>query len=441
MMVRYTACSRIYTHLLILLTLVGLGMWARPALAQTTEPRVLVRFAADVTPETRDALIASLGGELVTWMPQIQVAEVRLGVQYEMVSASAAALMAADPAVVYVEVDGEVAAAGDFTYNDPDFADATLWYGLRQVEAPAVWETTQGAANTIIAVVDSGIRLEHPEFDGRLVTGYDFVNEDAQPDDDFGHGTHVAGTIAAGLNNGQGIAGVCPRCRLMPIKVLNALGCGSYVDLTQGILYAVDHGAKVINISLGSSLTSQTVLEAVNYALARGVVIVAAAGNFGNDRPFYPAAYEGVISVGATDRSGVRWIRSNYGPTVDFMAPGEMIYSAYHDLDNLYQGYTYLSGTSMAAPYVSGLVGLLRSAAPTLTQGEVYEALRLGAREVRAQDAAELLGNGLVNAVGAFAAPVPTLAEALRQLSHDDDGILEPAVSHVIYLPELASND
>jgi thermitase len=147
-----------------------------------------------------------------------------------------------------------------------------------------------GSQQIIIAVVDSGIKLNHPEFKGRLVAGYDFSNKDAVPDDDSGHGTHVAGIVAAALDNGEGVAGVCPNCALMPVKVLNENNLGSWSQLARGILFAVDNGARVLNLSLGASTSSETLASAIDYAIESGVIVIAAAGTFNSDEPFYPAA-------------------------------------------------------------------------------------------------------------------------------------------------------
>ena len=228
----------------------------------------------------RDALVAEMGGELVTWMHQINVAEIRLPVQDGAAIASLPAMpLIANGIVTNVESDLVVEATT--LPNDPDMSNEMMSYGLEQVHAVDAWNVITGSQEIIIAVVDSGIKLDHPEFVGRLTAGYDFVNGDDQANDDVGHGTHVAGIIAAALDNGQGVAGVCPNCRLMPVKVLNANNIGSWSSLAQGILFAADNGARVINLSLGASVSSDTLASAIQFALDKGVVVVAAAGNNG----------------------------------------------------------------------------------------------------------------------------------------------------------------
>jgi thermitase len=334
--------------------------------------------------------------------------------------------------VTYAESDLVVEATA--SYNDPDLNDATMNYGLDQVTAIDAWSVITGSQEIIIAVIDSGIKLDHPEFAGRLVAGYDFVNDDDQPDDDMGHGTHVAGVIAAALDNGQGVAGVCPNCRLMPVKVLNENNVGSWSQLAQGILFAVDNGARVINLSLGASVPSETMAAAIQYALDGGVVVVAAAGNNGSDAPFYPASLEGVIAVGATTITGERWSRSNFGSYIDLVAPGALIYSTYYDLNNIYHGYTYMSGTSMAAPFVSGVAGLLLSATRDLSAQQVADAMMAGAEDLGAGGWDTDFGNGRVSAMGALKLPVLGLTDKLGHVE-------SPSQSVTLFLPVLSNHN
>ncbi|OUC06819.1 hypothetical protein RY27_18675, partial [Litorilinea aerophila] len=210
--------------------------------------------------------------------------------------------------------------------NDPALSSPEQGYAFVRIHALEGWEITTGSPEVVIAMLDTGLNLQHPEFAGRIVPGYDFVNDDPDPTDDHGHGTHAAGLIAAAIDNGIGLAGVCPNCRLMPIKVLNGQNSGTWFNVARGILFAVDHGARVINLSLGSSVPSQTVAEAVRYAEERGVLVVAAAGNADSDAPFYPAALDPVIGVSATMENDQTWSLSNQGSYVDVAAPGHIIY-------------------------------------------------------------------------------------------------------------------
>jgi thermitase len=395
---------------------------APPRQENEAQNTVLVHFGEGTTAEMRAALVAEMGGTLVTWMPQINVAEIRLPVQGAVSIASlptvsnALSTARANGIVTYAEADMVVSAT--YAPNDPDFSDETMSYGLQQIQALDAWDIVTGSQQIVIAVIDSGIHLDHPEFAGRLAAGYDFIEEDSVPNDGSGHGTHVAGVIAAALDNDEGIAGVCPNCRLMPVKVLNNNNLGSWSQLAQGILFAVDNGARVLNLSLGASVPSATVASAVDYAVQSGVTVIAAAGNYNSDAPFYPAALDGVIAVGATTKKGLRWSKSDYGSYIDLVAPGDLIYSTYHDMDNIYHGYTYMSGTSMAAPFVSGVAGLLLSVGPKLSAADIEDALLLGAEDLGAEGWDPEFGHGRVNAMGSLLSPVPGLVEALGEITN-----------------------
>jgi subtilisin family serine protease len=273
---------------------------------------------------------------------------------------------AADPSVGYVEVDAAVRAM--VIPNDPFYGPAE--WGLPLIGAPAAWDTSTGTDGPIIAVVDTGVDAAHPDFDGRVLPGIDLVNGDDDADDDNGHGTHVAGIIAATGNNGIGGAGVCWGCRILPVKALDATGTGAYSTLAAGITWAADHGAQVINLSLGGAQDSITLRAAVAYAQDHGAVVVAAAGNSGTSTPFYPASFDGVIAVGAEKADTGRYDFSDYGPSwVDVAAPG-CSESTFPDA-----AYASMCGTSMATPFVSGSIGLLLVADAAATPADAATAL------------------------------------------------------------------
>ena len=242
--------------------------------------------------------------------------------------------------------------AADVIPNDPGWSSQ---YGLTAIRAPQGWSLSTGASSVTIAILDSGVDLGHPDLAGKITAGYDFVNNDNTPQDDYGHGTHVAGIAAAQGNNGTGVAGVSWGARIMPLKVLNQFGGGSYANVAAGIVWAADHGAQVINLSLGGAAPSTTLESAVLYAYGKGILLVAASGNNGGGQLLYPARYPQVMAVGATNFTNQPAPFSNYGPEVDIAAPGENIYS-------LWPGGTFTqSGTSMSAPFVSGLAAILFS--------------------------------------------------------------------------------
>ncbi len=270
-------------------------------------------------------------------------------------------------------------ARGAFRPNDPYYRHQ--WH-LDQVQMPHAWLRTRGRG-VVVAVIDTGVLYrDHergrraPDLAGtRFAPGWDFVDGDATPDDEHGHGTHVAGTIAQSTHNAIGVAGVAPDATIMPIRVLDARGAGRSGDIAAAIRWAADHGADVINMSLGGGLPSRAMASAIEYAHDKGVVVVAAAGNTGRGRVEYPAAYEHVIAVGAVRMDGTRAYYSSYGDALDLMAPGGdlrvdqngdgmpdgVVQNTMVRGDPMQHDYLGFQGTSMAAPHVAGVVALLRA--------------------------------------------------------------------------------
>jgi len=241
-----------------------------------------------------------------------------------------------------------------WTPNDPAFSSQQ--WGPQKIQAPAAWDITRGSSSVKIAIVDTGVQANHPDLNGKVVNGYDFVDDDTVAQDGNGHGTHCAGIAAAVTNNGTGIAGVAPNATILAVRVLNNSGSGTLDDVAAGIRYAADAGAQVISLSLGGSSGTSTLQSAVDYAWSRGSVVVAAAGNSNTSAPSYPAYYSNAIAVASTTSSDTRSSFSNYGSWVDVAAPGSSIYSTYPT-----STYATLSGTSMATPHVAGLAALLAS--------------------------------------------------------------------------------
>lgn len=228
-----------------------------------------------------------------------------------------------------------------------------------------------------VAVVDTGVDYTHPDLAGKIDTDndWDFVNNDSDAMGDNLHGTHVSGIAAAQTNNSIGIAGVSVNTvKILPVKVLDQNGSGYYSWVASGINWAADHGAKVINLSLGGNVSSKTLQNAVNYAWSKGVVIAAAAGNSNNSSRTYPAYYTNAMAVWASDQNDNKAYFSSYGSWVDIGAPGTNILSTVPvslDPDSVKDGYYYANGTSMATPYVAGLAGLLFSQHPSWTNQQV----------------------------------------------------------------------
>ena len=261
-------------------------------------------------------------------------------------------------------------------------------WGVLRVGAPSAWTRTQGEGASV-AVIDTGIDSSHPDLAGQVAGGVNIIDPQ-HPDnwkDDEGHGTHVSGTIAANGRNG-GIAGVAPMAKLYAVKVLDKDGNGNYSDVIAGIEWAMNHGIKIANMSLGADEGSEPLHRAVQAALAKGMVIVAAAGNTGGPVGF-PGAYPETIAVGASDSSDHVAPFSSRGPEVSYIAPGVEIVST-----KMGGGYTSLSGTSMASPHISGLAALAFAQGAT-TPSALRSALDRAARPI-AGLTPDLEGRGMV---------------------------------------------
>ncbi len=255
-----------------------------------------------------------------------------------------------DSDVELIEQDFFVSVQFDNPPNDPDYERQ---WALPHIQAETAWDEIGALQPITVAVIDTGVCMSHEDLVGRVLdNGYDFVDNDDDPEDVFGHGCSVAGIIAANIDNGIGIAGFAPNSSILPIRVLGPGGSGSMADVAAGIVYAADNGADIINLSLGSSIGSQITQDAVNYALSKGVTIVASAGNSGGSLPGFPARYEGVVAVGAIDPNGGRSSFSNKGG--DIWAPGRDVHTIY-----LNNGYKALNGTSFSAPYVAAMAAIL----------------------------------------------------------------------------------
>ena len=248
-----------------------------------------------------------------------------------------------------------------YTPNDPGLAQQWAWNRIKAFDA---WNTTQGSSGVVVAVVDTGIQRSHPDLNAKIVAGYDYVQGDTAADDGNGHGTHVGGTAAAETNNSTGGAGTCPNCKLMPVRVLDNNGSGTLVNVANGINFAANNGAEVINLSLGGG-GSSTLQSAVDNAWNKGVFLACAAGNSNTSSTSssYPGAYANCFAVASTTSSDTRSSFSNYGSWVEAAAPGNSIYSTW-----INSGYRTIDGTSMATPHVAGLAGLLSSQGLTNAQ-------------------------------------------------------------------------
>ncbi|MBA7512850.1 hypothetical protein ES705_04859 [subsurface metagenome] len=353
---------------------------------EVIEGEILVRFKPGLAAEKIKEINQSHGNKTKKHSKKINIHRIQLGKGNKI--ENMLKMYRKNPNVVFAEPNF---VAKTFTTTPSDLFFSQQW-GLTKIYAPEAWDIEKGNSNVIIAIVDTGIDLDHPDLDEKIVHGYDFVNEDADPMDDHGHGTHCAGIAAAESNNSQGITGVAWGSKLMPVKALDSAGQGAYSDVAEGIIYAADNGAKVINLSLGAYSYSQTLQDAVDYGYQKGCVIVAASGNDNTNKPLYPAAYSNVIAVAATDQNDERWTSSNYGDYIDVSAPGVNIYSTWLNND-----YKSADGTSCSAPFVSGLTGLLLSQDSTLTNYEVENKIRQSADDLGTAGRDDYYGYGRIN--------------------------------------------
>ncbi len=247
--------------------------------------------------------------------------------------------------------------------NDPMYKEQ---WNFKDINMGLAWTKAKGK-DTVVAVIDTGVSSKGEDLEqSRFVEGYNFVKNNKDATDDHGHGTHVAGTIAQTTNNGKGVAGIAPEAKIMPLKVLNKNGFGNLADIAEAIKWSADHDANVINMSLGGGGRNQVMEDAVKYALKKGVVVVAAAGNENRNKASFPAYYKGVVSVASYGPDGNRAFYSNYGDGVRISAPGGSDRAGKGHKGKILQetitGYEWFQGTSMASPHVAGVAALIHSA-------------------------------------------------------------------------------
>jgi thermitase len=310
------------------------------------------------------------------------------------------------PAGQAVAVEHALEARSDVAWVEVDHVAHAFWnpgdpflsqqWGLAKIGAYTAWDTARGSGEEV-AVVDSGVNYDHEDLQGRVDKGWDFVDGDADPMDVNGHGTHVAGIAAASAGNGAGGSGVAPDARVLAVRVLDGDGSGYYSWIANGITYAADHGANVINLSLGGPQGSHALQEAIDYATARGVVVTCASGNDGVGKVSYPAAYPQCLSVGASTSADQRASFSNYGKGLDVVAPGQNIFSS--TIDGFYDSW---DGTSMATPFVSGEAAVLESQG--LTRRQVVATIENTAHDIGKPGYDPETGYGRVDLAAAVAA-------------------------------------
>ena len=392
-------------------------------------PRALVRFASSASARDRAAALARAGATVDLELPALSATRVALPIEANDAtgdaSGFAALRLSRDPAIVAVQLDAR--ASVGFTPNDSLFTtDPSLGvgqWGLRVAQVDKAWDVVRGSPTVIVAVVDTGVDANHPDLVGATLPGATFVSS---PDpscalgslvDDNGHGTHVAGLIAANANNGTGIAGAAFGVRVLPVKALDCTGGGLLSDVAQGVTWATDHGARIINVSIGSDSDLFVLHDAIRYALAHNVLVVAAAGNCGVasvrcaalNAPQYPGAYPESLAVGATGTADQHAGFSNVDAYVGISAPGVMIWSTtptypttLSRANESTQSYAAFSGTSQASPLVAAVAALVLSHEPGLTVAQLADRLRGTADDLGAPGTDPVFGAGRVNALRAL---------------------------------------
>jgi thermitase len=396
---------------------------ARPPASSGPVPPIqneyILHYAPGASPAQVKALVAASGGTIVGQIPQLNAVAVSIPAR------AAVATLSARSDVLLLEPN--LTRSPLATPNDP--GQSGQW-GLNAIHVYNAWDTALGTGQTI-AILDTGSDLDHPDLAAYLLAGYDFVDGDGVPALDPGltnqwHGAHVNGIADAVTDNGTGIAGVAWDARTMPVRIVDGGGASSF-NIANGIVYATDHGATVINLSVGGAGWVKVERDAVNYAASHGVIVVAAAGNDGGATPFYPASYDHVISVASTTSTNERSSFSNYGAYVDIAAPGSSIYSTLYD-----NTYGTASGTSMAAPHVAGAAALVWSAGHATTADEVTEALLCSAFDRGAGGWDPYFGWGLVQADSAVNY-IPGTNACLPTVAIDDFDSARPIGWNTIY--------
>ncbi|HBZ54668.1 MAG TPA: hypothetical protein DEO88_04605 [Syntrophobacteraceae bacterium] len=362
----------------------------RPAEYRPDE--LLVRFRPDLEPEQIEAFNALNGATVIKKVPALSMYQLKLPDGSDLTAVQKT--YQDSPFIEKVEPN-ILLRLPQVTPDDKYFEDQ---WALQKMMVPEAWTITTGSPSIVVGVLDTGIDAKHPDLIHRIVDGYDIVNQQAGiPEDDQGHGTQMAGIIASEGQNGIGMSGVSFNCMVMPVKVLDGNGTGTAADVAEGLTYATDHGAQVVNMSFGSYGHSEMLNDAVQYAYQRNVILVAGAGNDNTDLPAYPAAYPNVLAVTATGPQDEKWPAANFGSHVAVAAPGVSILTT-----AVNGGYLYGTGTSHAAAMVSGVAALLKAKNTQYTNVQIDKLLQTSADDLGAKGRDSTFGAGRANAYRAL---------------------------------------
>lgn len=372
----------------------GLTAWGMTTCGRLTNPTpyesIIVNFVNSATPQQVAKIEHAFGIDLQlnsasTFAQTEKIYQFHYNPETQGSPDTLKRTLAADPLIEYAEPNYQFSVM--LTPNDEMYGRQ---WNLQAINMPEAWDITAGEGATV-AVIDTGVSRVSDLAQTPFVPGYDFVDDDADATDLHGHGTHVAGTIAQSTNNSLGVAGIAYKAKIMPIRVLDANGFGNVADIAEGIRFAADHGATVINMSLGGRSSATTMQDAVRYAHDKGVTVIAAAGNDGSSGSSYPARYEHVVGVSALGPTGEKAPYSNYGIGVDIAAPGGAKTQEHPEWGILQQTlnrrnpsesiFEYYQGTSMAAPHVAGVAALVQSQGVT-DPDQVERILKLSSASV-----------------------------------------------------------
>jgi len=333
---------------------------------------VLVTFIEGTSADTIEAIVASIGGSIVGTIPGLGIYQVEIPDTGDETGVNDAInALLSHPEVVSAEANG-IDQPDEVVPNDTKYSSQ---WGPKKIRADEAWVIARGSVT--VAVIDSGVDYNHDDLSGKVIKGKDVADNDNDPMDGGSHGTHVAGIIAAGTNNGKGIAGISWGSKILAVKVSKDSGGGiTHADFEAGVTYAADYGAKIINYSNSGSASTQK-HDAVKYATNKGVLFISTAGNKGNSTKRYPGGYSESFTVGNTTSTDGRAPTSNYGSWVNIAAPGDGILSTVPD-----NKYANKSGTSMAAPHVSGAAAVVWSRHPSWSAAKVRQRLEKSAKEL-----------------------------------------------------------
>lgn len=366
-------------------TVVLIPLTVEVAEMSEVEDEILVGFHANIPPEHKERLFKDVGGSEKAKIEKINVHVIKVNASSKR---SALDKLKKHSHVRFAEPNGLIRA--DLTPTDPYYASA--WH-LPKVSAPAAWDLKLGDPNLVVAVADSGVDPTHPDLAAILVPGWNFYDNNADTSDIYGHGTKVAGTIGALMNNGVGVVGLAASVKIMPFRITDSTGWATWSALSQSLIYATDHGARVYNASFGGTSSSSTLQSAIDYAFSKNVAFFASAGNSGNTVVNYPAGCNHAFAIAATDSADNKSSFSNYGTWITLSAPGSGIYTTVNG-----GGYGAPSGTSFASPLAAAGAALALSVNPSLDIYGLKDVMLAGTDDLGTPGFDAYFGYGRMNA-------------------------------------------